>query len=122
MRKFVFTLLILLLASAVAVAGVTISNQKTTTHGRFRAMYADVAFDNSYSAGGEALTAANFGYQKIYQINFSPKSGYSFEFDYTNNTVKVFADAPAIVYEEKHHGQTDRPGGTRSRRFNFQGS
>ena len=107
MRKFVFTLLILLLSTAVAIAGVTVSNQKVTTHGTFRAVYADLAFDSSYPAGGESLTALNLGLQKIYQIRMSTKDGYSFEYDYTNSQIKVFADAPAIVYEEKHTASTN---------------
>ncbi len=107
MRKFVFTLLILLLSTAVAIAGVTVSNQKVTTHGTFRAVYADLAFDSSYPAGGESLTALNLGLQKIYQIRMSTKDGYSFEYDYTNDTIKVFASAPAIVYEEKHTAATN---------------
>ncbi len=107
MRKFVFTLLILLLSTSVAIAGVTVSNQKYTTHGTFRAVYADLAFDSSYPAGGESLTALNLGLQKIYQIRMSTKDGYSFEYDYTNATIKVFADAPAIVYEEKHTAATN---------------
>ena len=107
MRKFVFTLLILLLSTAVAIAGVTVSNQLTTTHGRFRAVYVDLAFDSSYPAGGESLTALNLGLSKIYQIRMSTKDGYSFEYDYTNATIKVFADVPAIVYEEKHTASTN---------------
>ncbi len=81
---------------------ITIGNEDFNVAGNKRRHTAQIAFDSSYPWGGESLTAANLGLTGIDQIQIFPQNGYFFEFDYTNNKVKVFSNAPPIVYEEKH--------------------
>lgn len=47
----------------------------------------DVDYDSSYLTGGESLTAANFGLQRLDLVVATPKSGFLFEYDYTNATL-----------------------------------
>ena len=63
----------------------------------------DLAFDNSYPFGGETLAPATMGLPSgVTQLFFIGKNGYSFEYDVTNQKVKVFKAAPPIVIEEQH--------------------
>ena len=79
------------------------SNKVQTTIGHKRLIYFDLALDSSYAAGGETLdNTSNIGIGKIDQVYIQSQKGYDFEYDYTNEKVKVFAKAPPIVYEEKH--------------------
>lgn len=63
---------------------------------------ADVTFDNSYPAGGEALTPANLGftdiepYAQIVSLVATPSGGYNFEYDYANRKLKVRVPGVAI--------------------------
>jgi len=79
----------------------TISN-KSYFAGGMRETIADVAFDSAYAYGGESLKPGNVGLSKIHKVHIEPKNGYTFEYDYTNEKIKVFAPAPPIIYEEKH--------------------
>lgn len=47
-------------------------------------------FDSSYITGGEALTAATLGLTRLDRLVFEAKSGYQFDYDYTNQKVRVF--------------------------------
>jgi len=62
----------------------------------------DLAFDSSYAYGGESLAPTDVGLSAVHKVHIEPKNGFNFEYDYTNQKVKVFAPAPAIIYEEKH--------------------
>jgi len=73
----------------------------------FRDVICDVAFDDSYLFGGEAFAAKDISMAHIHKVYIEPVKGYSFEFDYTNNKIKVFTQAPAIVIEEKHTASTN---------------
>lgn len=80
----------------------TISNLTYDVWGRKRAAIFDMAFDSSYAFGGEALTPDTVGLSDVEQVIVSGKAGYGFEYDVTNQKIKAFTNAPAIVYEEKH--------------------
>ena len=71
-------------------------------HMGFRDVICDIAFDSSYAFGGEAFAAKDVSMAHIHKVYIEPVKGYSFEFDYTNNKIKVFTQAPALIYEEKH--------------------
>jgi len=80
----------------------TVSNIERTMLSTKRMNLAQIAFDSSYAYGGEALTPSNLSLTAIDQVTINPIKGYSFEYDYTNEKLKVFKDAPPIVYEEIH--------------------
>ena len=80
----------------------TITNtQHSRIPGKLMKMF-DVAFDSSYPTGGESLTPANLGLLRIDNLAIEPVGGYRFEWDKTNNKIKVFDNfaAPPIVFEE----------------------
>lgn len=77
-----------------------LSNRSQTTFGHKHCILADAALDDSYPAGGYELTAGNFGLNTIERLIIEPRQGYSFEFDYTNSKIKLFAPAPPLVFEE----------------------
>lgn len=58
-----------------------------------------VDFDSSYPTGGEAITDAQLGFSKAPDwVEIEPKSGYVFEYDGTNDKIKVFmADYDAVA-------------------------
>lgn len=79
-----------------------------TVFGNKAVVLADIALDSSYPYGGEAVdTDALFGIHTVDMAMIEPKDGYTFQYDYTNNKIKAFAPAPAIVYEEKHTPSSD---------------
>jgi hypothetical protein len=80
--------------------GLTISNLERTVFGNKRASIADIAFDSSYAFGGESLTPGAVGLSQIERAIIEPKSGMTFEYDFTNQKVKAFCPAPPIVFEE----------------------
>jgi hypothetical protein len=49
-----------------------------------------VDFDSSYPTGGESFTPADAGFPVIYALIAEPKSGYIFEYDYTNEKIKAY--------------------------------
>ncbi|KKN72865.1 hypothetical protein LCGC14_0407200 [marine sediment metagenome] len=63
-----------------------------------------VTFDNSYLAGGESISGISNYFKGTVSgelvVNFEQHQGYNFEWDRTNNKVKVFGPAPPIVWEE----------------------
>lgn len=81
----------------------TVNSKEYTVFGNKACVIADIAFDSSYPSGGESLNPdVNFGLHSIDFAQIESKGGYSINYDRTNETVKVFAPAPPIVYEEKH--------------------
>ena len=68
----------------------TISVVERTVFGNKRIVIADVDFDSSYPTGGESLQASDVGLKAIDFLQATPKSGYIFEYDYTNEKLKAF--------------------------------
>lgn len=68
----------------------TITIKDQTVFGNKRIVSAEIAFDSSYGTGGESLTAAMLGLNAIDHIIPSPKSGYLFEYDYSNALLKAY--------------------------------
>lgn len=54
-----------------------------------------IAFDSSYPTGGEAFTAANLGLRTIDLMLVSPRSGFAFDYDYTNSKVLAYTQGYA---------------------------
>ncbi|MCE5336822.1 MAG: hypothetical protein LLG06_19770 [Desulfobacteraceae bacterium] len=84
-------------------------NSKTfSVFGDKAAVFANLAFDNSYVFGGESLDHdQQLGLHDIETVLFEQKNGYSFVHDAANKKIKVFAHAPAVVYEEKQTPNSD---------------
>lgn len=80
----------------------TITDRINGVLGTDRVRYAQVAFDSAYAYGGESLAPGDLGLARINRLQIDPKSGYTFEWDKTNEKIKVFAPAPAIVIDEAH--------------------
>lgn len=62
--------------------------------GKYRIVYADATFDNSYASGGETINASDFGLAQILTIHAASKEGYNVRYVKTNDTtgsLKVFA-------------------------------
>jgi hypothetical protein len=78
----------------------TISNIDRSAMANKSVIFCDIAFDSSYAFGGEAITPASMGLVGISHLMVDPVKGYSFEWDKTNSKIKVFQQAPPIVYEE----------------------
>lgn len=78
---------------ALTVTRVSYDGQSQGVFGNLRYVTADVDFDNSYAAGGEPLTASDFGLTTI--VGVIPMGatsagglttvGYNFVYDYTNS-------------------------------------
>lgn len=101
-KRLRFTTIIFLLISLFIVANsfaftITVANSYKTDRESIRV--GTVTFDSSYpntgATIGEALTAANINLSTIRHITFQPTSGYLFEYDYTNSTVKAYTPTGA---------------------------
>lgn len=63
---------------------------------------ADITYDSSYAAGGEALVASDFGFDgfdahmRIIQVVAQPTSGYSFQYDFANGKLKVYTPVATL--------------------------
>lgn len=62
----------------------------------------NIDFDNSYPTGGESLDLSSY-FKELINVQINPKSGYVFEYDYTNKKVMAYygdnnnaADGPLI--------------------------
>lgn len=55
------------------------------------------AFDNSYPTGGEATTAFSSMFTSLAGVFLAPTSGYTFEYDYTNNKVLAYKDSKRLT-------------------------
>lgn len=78
----------------------TLSNEEITVFGNKRIGLYDIAFDSSYPYGGETFDLNGTRLTDVEKIILSPVQGYDFEYDYTNDKIKVFKPAPPIVIEE----------------------
>jgi hypothetical protein len=68
----------------------TLANVADTIHGNMRVAFRDVTFSNSYATGGESITPAQVGVNKIFQV--LPDQGVSgllFNYDYVNSKLKA---------------------------------
>ena len=105
MKRYIFTILIAAFVFLGFVgqssADLTVTNEVMSVWGTKRVVMFDIALDTSYPAGGETLTKGSRRMAAVDQVIIPPKNGYTFEYDETNEKVKVFASAPAIVYEEQ---------------------
>jgi hypothetical protein len=82
---------------------ITLSNKKYHVFGDLAAVIADVAFDSSYPFGGESFNSdQELGMHNIEAFIPETKKGFSISYDHTNNKMKLFKNAPPIVYEEQH--------------------
>lgn len=82
---------------------ITLNSHEFTVFGNKATVIADIAFDSSYPYGGESInTDQFFGVHFVDGMFIEPAGGYSFVFDRDNSKIKVFAPAPAIVYDERH--------------------
>jgi len=81
----------------------TISNKIHQLDGNKRATQATLTFDSSYAYGGESLTPGNLGLSSMERLEINPVSGYSFEYDATNEKLKVYEPyvVPLIVHDEQ---------------------
>jgi hypothetical protein len=76
----------------------TIENLERGSSGNLRVVTGTIAFDSSYPTGGESLTPANMALSRVQSVSILPKSGYVFEYDYTNSKVLAYyADYDAVA-------------------------
>ncbi len=70
----------------------TVTTNLHQVWGTRRVKLITLAFDSSYPTGGEALPAGNlkFGLQKVDFVNITNSSGYSFQYDYTNDKILAY--------------------------------
>lgn len=72
------------------MSGLTVDNKKRGgTKGHFYVV-CDIDFDSSYPTGGESLTPGNVGLVGIDFCVITAKSGYVFEYDYTNQKLMAY--------------------------------
>jgi hypothetical protein len=82
---------------------ITLSNKKYHVFGDLAAVIADVDFDSSYPYGGESFSSdQELGMHNVEMVIPETKKGFSISYDHTNNKMKLFKNAPPIVYEEQH--------------------
>jgi len=75
----------------------TITIERMTRMGRESVREGVIAFSSSYATGGMELTPANLRLQVITFIDIPMRSGFLFEYDYTNRRVRVFHPRAAIA-------------------------
>jgi len=78
----------------------TISNLTNSNIGSKRMQMCDVTFDSSYITGGESFAAGDVRLSKIDRVIIEGKDGYVFDYDHTNEKIRVYAPAPPVVFEE----------------------
>ncbi len=97
------------MALSVVFNGLSVGSSKRTKHVGVLtgAIGGAITFGSSYPAGGESMAAivdkASAGkFRTFHTIELTSKSGHTFVADIANQTIKVFAPAPPIIYEEVH--------------------
>lgn len=75
----------------------TVTRETVTLAGNLYRVIGTLAFDSSYPTGGESLTAADIGLAQLRELELKPLSGYTFQWDKTNNKVKAYAGATPFV-------------------------
>lgn len=69
----------------------TFKLEENASGGNLRVRRAKVTFDNSYDAGGEAVTAADFGMNTLVAvIPVGGPAGYSVQFDVANSKLAAY--------------------------------
>lgn len=68
----------------------TITKLDNGIAGHKRANRGLLSLDSSYPAGGYPVTPRTFGLANIDFLDFVPRLGYSFEYDLTSSTVRVY--------------------------------
>lgn len=68
----------------------TVSVTRRNVSGNQNIVTGTVAFDSSYTTGGLALTAATLGLRVVDMIIIQPRSGFVFDYDYTNSKLLAF--------------------------------
>lgn len=71
-----------------------------TVFGNKRIRVLDLTFDSSYLTGGESLTAADCRLNTIDLVLCSQAGGRTFEYDYTNSTLKSYSPVTAHTHTE----------------------
>ena len=102
LKTIIVTLMVYCMAVFPAMADLTVDNLINVSLGNKKMMIAQVDFDSSYAFGGESFDYVSYGFRTVDSVKFFDGKGFTFEYDFTNKKVKVFGDAPPIVYEEKH--------------------
>lgn len=77
---------------------VSVAGSEKSVFGNRRVVFADITGPASYTTGGEALTASDFGLRSIDFFMAPPKSGYLFEHDRSAGTLKVLASGGAAAH------------------------
>lgn len=67
----------------------TIDNKVPLSIGNRKGLIAKVDGDSSYAAGGETLTPESLGFQRFDLLTVATKNGFVFEYDYTNEKLKI---------------------------------
>lgn len=69
---------------------ITLPDRARSVFGNRRIVSGTLAFDSSYTASGESLTASDLGLSDIDHIVFGHEDGLNFDYDSTNEVVKVY--------------------------------
>lgn len=64
--------------------------------GSLSAARVTVDFDSSYPTGGESFTPADVGMRVFEFVSIESKGGLTYEFDYTNNKIKAYAQGVLV--------------------------
>lgn len=67
----------------------TIDKVEYSVFGNKSIVFCEIDFDASYPTGGEELLPGTLGLTQINFVNATGKSGYIFEYDYTNKKLKA---------------------------------
>jgi hypothetical protein len=73
----------------------TVGSLARNVTGNRRAHSGTLTFDSSYATGGESLVPSELGLHTIENIILHPSAGFSFDYDYAAQKVKVYV--PAVV-------------------------
>lgn len=90
--------------------GLTITNLVHGLQGNKRVETGTIAFDSSYPTGGESLTPNMVGLGTIESIRVDPKSGFTFEYDYSGQKLLVFNGAVTHAHDFLVKGGTAAAG------------
>lgn len=66
-----------------------------------------VDFDSSYPSGGEDASPISGFFRKCYTIDLSSQSGYSFDYDRSNDKIIVYEDGDEVANETDLSSVTD---------------
>ena len=85
----------------------TITNKEFSVFGTKRVVFCDLAFDSVYPTGGESLTPSDLGLSEAKFVSVAGKSGYIFEYDYTNENLKAMYPRASSVVANSGANQLD---------------